>query len=106
MSFLRLTPFLDIHTGGLLLDFKLLLPRFPTFCSEFNIPLRHEHEQGPPQTLLEFPPLHASHPSIVEFRAVTVIMLDKLAEGIRKKTGQQGLSLPQVLEAGTWKAVS
>lgn len=31
-------------------------------------------------------------------------MLDRLADGIRKKTGVN-LSLPQVLEAGTWKAV-
>lgn len=36
---------------------------------------------------------------------MTIIMLDRLAEGIRKQVGVQ-LSLPQVLEAGTWKAVS
>lgn len=36
---------------------------------------------------------------------MTIIMLDRLAAGIRKKVGED-LSLPQVLEAGTWKAVS
>jgi len=31
-------------------------------------------------------------------------MLDRLADGIREKLGVE-LTLPQVLEAGTWKAV-
>lgn len=36
-------------------------------------------------------------------RAITIVMLDRLAVGIRKKVGVD-LSLPQVLESGTWKA--
>jgi hypothetical protein len=54
---------------------------------------------------LDLPPLPASHSAIVEFRAVTVIMLDRLAEGIKKKLDAD-LSLAQVLESATWKGVS
>lgn len=39
-------------------------------------------------------------------RAVTVIMLDRIAVGLREKSGEMGLELVQVLEGGTWKAVS
>ena len=46
-----------------------------------------------------------SHPAVVEWRALTVIMLDRIADGIRKKYGltPQQLNLKQVLEAATWK---
>lgn len=97
----QMTGLPEYRNGGLLVDFGLLNPRIPALLKSFDLPV--------PETLppfLELPPLHASHHSIVEFRAVTVIMLDRLAEGIRKKTGNKDLSLPQVLEAGTWKAVS
>lgn len=83
-----------------MVDFGLLTPRIPALLKSFDLPVR-----SPLPTFLELPALHASHDAIVEFRAVTVIMLDRLAEGIREKTGEKGLTLPQVLEAGTWKAV-
>lgn len=89
-----------MNLGGLLVDFGLLKPKIPALLQAFDLPV--------PETLpglLEVPPLDPSHSSIVEFRAVTIIMLDRLADGIRKKTGDATLSLPQVLEAGTWKAV-
>ncbi|TFK21004.1 DUF1688-domain-containing protein [Coprinopsis marcescibilis] len=50
------------------------------------------------------PYAEASHPAIVEWRALTVIELDRLAAGIRKKldlTVDQ-LSLAQILESATW----
>lgn len=90
-----------IPTGGLLIDFNLLVPKIPALLTSFDLPV-----PSTLPTLLEVPPLDPSHSAVVELRAVTIIMLDRLAEGIRKKTGVAELSLPQVLEAGTWKAVS
>ncbi|ORY24384.1 hypothetical protein BCR39DRAFT_547008 [Naematelia encephala] len=51
------------------------------------------------------PVIEPSHPAVVEWRAVTVIALDKIHELICEKLGvsQQVLSLAQVLEAATWK---
>ncbi|KAM0746488.1 DUF1688-domain-containing protein [Meredithblackwellia eburnea MCA 4105] len=89
----------EYRNGGLLIDFGLLNPRIPELLKSFDLPV-----PTPTPEFLSLPPLHASHSAIVEFRAVTIIMLDRLAEGIRKKTGDPTLSLPQVLEAGTWKA--
>jgi hypothetical protein len=51
---------------------------------------------------LDLPPLPASHSAIVEFRAVTVIMLDRIAAAVNKKLGAD-LVLAQVLESATWK---
>lgn len=88
-------------SGGLLIDLSLLLPNIPSLLTSFSLPI-----PSPLPSLLEIPPLDPSHSAVVEMRAVTVIMLDRIAEGIRKKTGDEGLTLAQCLEAGTWKAVS
>lgn len=92
-----------VIAGGLLIDFNLLVPKIPALLTSFDLPVPSSTTDLP--TLLEVPPLDPSHSAVVEMRAVTIIMLDRLAEGIRKQVGVQ-LSLPQVLEAGTWKAVS
>ena len=89
-------------TGGLLIDFELLRPNIPALLESFSLPVPSESAELP--SLLEVPPLDPSHSAVVEMRAVTIIMLDRLATGIRKKLGVE-LTLPQVLEAGTWKAV-
>ncbi|KAK4056546.1 hypothetical protein OIO90_002394 [Microbotryomycetes sp. JL221] len=94
----KMTGLPEYRNGGLLIDFGLLQPRIPQLLESFDMNV--------PQTLpslLEIPPLDPSHSAVVEMRAVTIIMLDKLAEGIRKRVGVD-LTLPQVLEAGTWKA--
>jgi hypothetical protein len=43
---------------------------------------------------------------VVEWRALTVALLDRLAEGIRKRLGLDAVSLPlaKVLEGGSWAA--
>ena len=41
---------------------------------------------------------------VVQWRAITVIALDKIAEAIKKKLGAPDLSTAQILEAATWKA--
>lgn len=86
----------EYRNGGLLIDFNLLVPNLPALFASFDLPVPAN------ATLLDVPPLPASHSAVVEMRAVTVIMLDRLADGIRKEVGVE-LSLPQVLESGTWK---
>ena len=43
---------------------------------------------------------------VVEWRALTVALLDKIGAGVREKLGMtiDELPLVKVLEAGTWKA--
>lgn len=51
------------------------------------------------------PRLVPSHPAIIEWRALTVILLDRTAALIRKRLGlaEDQLDLKQVLESATWK---
>lgn len=42
--------------------------------------------------------------TVIEWRALTVIALDKIAQRIREKLNAPDLSTAQVLEAATWKA--
>ncbi|TKY87100.1 hypothetical protein EX895_003777 [Sporisorium graminicola] len=82
----------EYRNGGLFVDLGVLVPK---------------------QTLLEasgasegsVPQLAAEHPAIVEWRALTVVLLDRTAERIRAKlgVGKAVLNLKQVLEAATWK---
>lgn len=50
------------------------------------------------------PAFPADDPVIVEWRALTVVLLDLLAEKLREKLQIPDLALAKVLEAGTWKA--
>lgn len=53
----------------------------------------------------QLPAFDATSDEIVEWRALTVALLDRVHGAIQKTDlGPQKLSLPQVLEAGTWKA--
>ena len=93
----KMTGLPEYRNGGLLIDYGLLVPNLPALFASFG-------QTAPASaSLLDVPPLPASHSAVVEMRAVTIIMLDRLAAGIRAKVGVE-LSLPQVLEAGTWKA--
>ncbi|KAM0788710.1 hypothetical protein ACM66B_002805 [Microbotryomycetes sp. NB124-2] len=92
----KMTGLPEYRNGGLLIDFGLLKPRIPQLLKSFDI-------SESVSTLMDVPPLDPSHSAVVEMRAVTIVMLDKLADGIRAKVGVD-LTLPQVLEAGTWKA--
>ncbi|EJD42075.1 DUF1688-domain-containing protein [Auricularia subglabra TFB-10046 SS5] len=51
----------------------------------------------------EIPQFEPSHPAIVEWRALTVILLDHTAAAIREQLGAPDLSTAQILEAATWK---
>ncbi|KZO99260.1 DUF1688-domain-containing protein [Calocera viscosa TUFC12733] len=80
----------EYRNGGLLVDFGVLTLR-PTRA-----------ELGPRQ---DIPRFSASHPAIIEWRAMTVIELDRIAEAVCLKMTQAHtkLSLTQILESATWK---
>lgn len=81
----------EYRNGGLLVDFGVLSLRRGALNDNYF------PNKGSPIPLL--PP---SHPAIIEWRAMTVIELDRIAAQIRTAVGTD-LSLPQILEAATWK---
>lgn len=86
----------EYRNGGLFTDFDVFEPNLPALSTSFNLP-------EPVKELLDLPPMAASHAAIVEWRALTVVYLDKVHQQVNESLGQN-LSLAQVLEAGTWKA--
>ncbi|KDQ12405.1 hypothetical protein BOTBODRAFT_414697 [Botryobasidium botryosum FD-172 SS1] len=82
----------EYRNGGLLVDFGVLS-------------LRREAAPSFYGANSEIPRFPSSHSAIVEWRAMTVIELDRIAEGIRQrlKLAPHQLSLVQVLESATWK---
>ncbi|KAN0094927.1 Protein of unknown function (DUF1688) domain containing protein [Tylopilus felleus] len=83
----------EYRNGGLLVDFGVLTLRTDVLAPE---------HVGDGSTIPRLPP---SHPAVVEWRAMTVIELDRIAEGLRNKFGRdrETLTLAQVLESATWK---
>jgi hypothetical protein len=80
-----LTGLAEYRNGGLFVDLGVLALRDPADADR-------SHEIG-------------SH-LVVEWRALTVALLDRLAEIIRKRLGRNAVSLPlaSLLEGGTWAA--
>ncbi|KAF8452342.1 hypothetical protein L210DRAFT_3608397 [Boletus edulis BED1] len=85
----------EYRNGGLLIDFGVLTLRPGTLSPEYY----------PEETSTGIPRLPPSHPAIVEWRAMTVIELDRIADGLRRKfnLAPEQLTLAQVLESATWK---
>jgi len=84
----------EYRNGGLLVDHGVL-----TIRPETLPPNAYPNGKDKP------PVLEPSHPAVVEWRAVTVIALDKIHEMLCAKLGitTTDLTLAQVLEAATWK---
>lgn len=78
----RLTPLAEYRNGGLLIDGGVLTP-----VSRGWDTLRHP----------------VASPLVVEWRALTVALIGRLAEMVRGDLGV-GLSMAQILEGGTWAA--
>lgn len=76
-----LTGLAEYRNGGMLVDLGLLSPRTPPAA-----------------------PLPPGDPLVVEWRALTVAALDRIADELPRHLppSHQGLGLAQVLEAGTW----
>ncbi len=74
--------------------------------SERGLKYYNNNVLKPDQTAVEVVPMfEVDDPVIVEWRAMTVIILDIIAEKIREELGlsKDQLNLAQILEAGTWK---
>lgn len=80
-----LTGLPEYRNGGLLLDLGVVALRDPGLAREVL-------------------PVH--HPAIVEWRALTVALLDRLAVLVRERLGLDAAAMPlaRVLEGGTWAA--
>lgn len=81
----RLTGLPEYRNGGLLLDLGVIRPLDPAFHTT---------------------PWRVDSPPIVEWRALTVIALDRLAVAVRAELGLDAADfpLPKVLQGGTWSA--
>ena len=80
-----LTGLAEYRNGGLCVDLGLLVPNDPGVTRQVHLP---------------------SAPVIVEWRALTVIMLDLISDRIRQRLHKTPEELPliKVLEGGTWAA--
>lgn len=78
-----LTGLPEYRNGGLLIDYGVLELRDPSARTRTHLP---------------------SSPLVVEWRALTVHLLDALAPMIRQRLGVEGLPLASLLEGGTWAA--
>jgi hypothetical protein len=73
----------EYRNGGLLLDTGVLALRDPVLA-------RGAHDAG--------------SELVVEWRALTVALIDELAPSVRALLGRPGLPLACILEGGTWAA--
>lgn len=81
----ELTGLPEYRNGGLFIDFGILEAKDPKLLST---PHKPDEE------------------AIIEWRALTVSLLDQLADAIREKLGKSELDLPlaKILQGGTWSA--
>ncbi|MFM7426305.1 MAG: URC4/urg3 family protein [Elainella sp.] len=79
----RLTGLAEYRNGGLCLDLGLLHPKDPELLSQ---------------------PHRPSSEVVVEWRALTLVLLDQIAARIRQQLDQPDLPLAKILEGGTWAA--
>jgi Protein of unknown function (DUF1688) len=80
-----LTGLAEYRNGGLFLDLGLIVPRDVDLAKQI---------------------LAVDDEAVVEWRALTVSLLDRVADGVRAALGMDARSLPlaRVLEGGTWAA--
>ena len=80
-----LTGLAEYRNGGLFIDFGVLRPRTPSMVAA------------------RLPP---DHPAVVEWRGMTVALLDRLAPMLRDRLGRTARELPlaRLLQGGTWDA--
>lgn len=81
----ELTGLAEYRNGGLCLDLGLIQPKRPEILQERHTP---------------------GSEVIVEWRSLTIVLLDRIADEIRKSLGMDSVQLPlvKVLEGGTWAA--
>lgn len=79
----RLTGLPEYRNGGLLIDSGLLTLKDDTLGMRL---------------------LPVDHVAVVEWRALTVALLDRLADPVRQRLGRPDMPLACILEGGTWSA--
>ncbi|MEO1401163.1 MAG: URC4/urg3 family protein [Cyanobacteria bacterium J06635_1] len=79
----QLTGLAEYRNGGLCIDLGLFVPKYSQILSQPH----------PPDSTV-----------IVEWRALTVIALDHIAERVRHQLNAPDLTLPEILQGGTWAA--
>ena len=78
-----LTGLPEYRNGGLLIDAGVIVPRDTAFAAQPRLP---------------------SEPWVIEWRALTVALLDELAPRVREVLGAPALPLACILEGGSWAA--
>ena len=100
-----LTGLPEYRNGGLLIDTGLLTLKADDMAR--GLAAYHENALRIGQPKVEVVPLFSADDDvIVEWRALTVGFMDELLYEVNRMLGfdvRDGLSLPQMLEAGTWK---
>ncbi|KAF5026935.1 hypothetical protein F66182_965 [Fusarium sp. NRRL 66182] len=83
----------EYRNGGLFVDLEVLT-------------LKEEDEKAGTKSPGQLPEFDAASDTVVEWRAMTVVLLDELHRALSEQYKSRGitLTLPQMLEAGTWKA--
>lgn len=79
----ELTGLPDYQNGGLFIDAGVIVPRDTGFARQAYT---------------------VADPWVIEWRALTVTLLDEVARGVRAELGRPTLPLAAVLEGGTWLA--
>jgi hypothetical protein len=80
----ELTALAEYRNGGLLVDLGVIRPRLP-----IDPHVRHE----------------ISSQLVVEWRALTVALMDELVDLVRARLGlDAAFAMPQLLQGGTWSA--
>jgi hypothetical protein len=101
-----LTGLPEYRNGGLLIDMGLLTLKQEDQERGLEAYKANATIKGQPN--VEVVPLFNVHDDvIVEWRALTVVFLDELLEEVNallELTGEDRISLAQMLEAGSWKA--
>ncbi|KAJ7450066.1 hypothetical protein B0H11DRAFT_2078315 [Mycena galericulata] len=80
----------EYRNGGLFLDLGVLS-------------LRTDPAESLPTDAAGIPRVPPSHPAVVEWRAMTVVLLDRTLTALRLALPAPALTLVQVLESATWK---
>jgi hypothetical protein len=87
-----LTALPEYRNGGLFVDLGALILKQSSL------------ERGLKASGSDLPLFDAGDDVVVEWRAMTLVLIDKLYEMVRAKMGGVEISMAQLLEAGTWKA--
>ncbi|KAG0233069.1 hypothetical protein BGW42_006573 [Actinomortierella wolfii] len=98
-----LTGLPEYRNGGLLIDTGFMTLKNSDM--ERGLAAYKSNALKPGQPAIEVvPTFEADDPVIIEWRAMTVATLDRVAAEVRKLLGLPNMTLAQVLQGGTWEA--